>query len=225
MVAARLRRSEPRPATPTREMERQDRRGAGGSGRGHQHRDGRPGTAGGSAARAPSGCRRGASGRRSEGRVSSGWSTPDHERCRRQAGVRRERLRRRRTGGLARARRLSDRCGLRPGEHVRRSTGTTGDTTGELRIESGDSVPDGSGWRLVRRVDPLDARERRRRDELDRAIKAMAGDAQGAALLLEAAGDPRLAALLQESGGCPCLVVKRLGGDFRGSVAGRGWRS
>ena len=77
------------------------------------------------------------------------------------------------------------------------------DATGELRIESGDAVPDGAGWRLVRRVDPLDARQRRHRDRMDRAIDDAAGDAQGAALLHKAAADPHLAALLEESASVP----------------------
>lgn len=77
------------------------------------------------------------------------------------------------------------------------------DAAGELRIESGDAVPDGSGWRLVRRLDPLDARQRRRRDRMDRAIDEAAGDAQGAALLRRAATDRHLAALLQESATIP----------------------
>lgn len=77
------------------------------------------------------------------------------------------------------------------------------DVTGELRIESGDVVPDGAGWRLVRRVDPLDARQRRHRDRMDRAIDDAAGGAQGAALLHKAAADPHLAALLEESASVP----------------------
>lgn len=78
-----------------------------------------------------------------------------------------------------------------------------GDAAEELRIESGSAVPDGAGWSLVARVDPLDAVQRRRRDRLDREIEAAADGADGAALLRRAAGDPHLAELLRESATVP----------------------
>jgi len=74
---------------------------------------------------------------------------------------------------------------------------------GELRIESGAARPDGDGWTMVRRVDPLTPGERRRRGELDREIEEASNGADGADLLRVAAADPRLAALLRESADLP----------------------
>ena len=43
--------------------------------------------------------------------------------------------------------------------------------------------------------------------------------------LTSAVGEAHMELRLWRKRGSPCLVVKRLGGGFRGPVAGRGWRS
>lgn len=81
------------------------------------------------------------------------------------------------------------------------------DATGELRLTSGDVAPDGSGWTRIGRVDPLDSRQRARRERLDRDLESRSDGLEGADLLRKAAEDPRLAALVRESSALPSEPV------------------
>jgi hypothetical protein len=77
----------------------------------------------------------------------------------------------------------------------------------ELRLRSEPGPPEGSGWVLVSESDPMTARQRQQRAELDRRVDEVSGGLTGAELLQAAAEDDELRPLVEEQLDSPLQPV------------------